>query len=100
MYQEGKGQIINRSEYLRWKFRDHEQAGAPIQKAYFFKIVLRSLGYFAHRGFVESLRPIGQMDGSRSLLANAISRLFGRDIASRSYYLRYEDSYEASQDFD
>lgn len=25
MYQDGKGQIINRSEYLRWKFRDHEQ---------------------------------------------------------------------------
>lgn len=25
MYQDGKGQTINRSEYLRWKFRDHEQ---------------------------------------------------------------------------
>lgn len=25
MYHDGKGQIINRSEYLRWKFRDHEQ---------------------------------------------------------------------------
>lgn len=24
MYQDGKGKIINRSEYLRWKFRDHE----------------------------------------------------------------------------
>ncbi|KAJ8967525.1 hypothetical protein NQ314_002840 [Rhamnusium bicolor] len=31
MYQEGKGQIINRSEYLRWKFRDHEQVILPIE---------------------------------------------------------------------
>ncbi|XP_074036359.1 transient receptor potential cation channel subfamily V iav [Leptinotarsa decemlineata] len=31
MYQEGKGQIINRSEYLRWKFRDHEQVVLPIE---------------------------------------------------------------------
>lgn len=31
MYQEGKGQIINRSEYLRWKFRDHEQVTLPIE---------------------------------------------------------------------
>lgn len=25
MYNEGKGQIINRAEYLRWKFRDHKE---------------------------------------------------------------------------
>lgn len=31
MYQEGKGQTINRSEYLRWKFRDHEQVILPIE---------------------------------------------------------------------
>ncbi|XP_066138980.1 uncharacterized protein iav [Euwallacea fornicatus] len=31
MYQEGKGQVINRSEYLRWKFRDHEQVILPIE---------------------------------------------------------------------
>lgn len=31
MYQEGKGQIINRAEYLRWKFRDHEQVVLPIE---------------------------------------------------------------------
>nr|XP_022918564.1 transient receptor potential cation channel subfamily V member 6 [Onthophagus taurus] len=31
MYQEGKGQIINRAEYLRWKFRDHEQVTLPIE---------------------------------------------------------------------
>ncbi|CAH1154093.1 unnamed protein product [Phaedon cochleariae] len=31
MYQDGKGQIINRSEYLRWKFRDHEQVVLPIE---------------------------------------------------------------------
>ncbi|KAJ8912912.1 hypothetical protein NQ315_017242, partial [Exocentrus adspersus] len=31
MYQEGKGQIINRSEYLRWKFRDCEQVILPIE---------------------------------------------------------------------
>ncbi|CAH2005040.1 unnamed protein product [Acanthoscelides obtectus] len=31
MYREGKGQIINRSEYLRWKFRDHEQVTLPIE---------------------------------------------------------------------
>lgn len=33
MYQEGKGQIINRSEYLRWKFRDHEQVTLPIESS-------------------------------------------------------------------
>lgn len=31
MYQDGKGQIINRSEYLRWKFRDCEQVTLPIE---------------------------------------------------------------------
>lgn len=31
MYQDGKGQIINRSEYLRWKFRDYEQVTLPIE---------------------------------------------------------------------
>ncbi|KAL1514086.1 hypothetical protein ABEB36_003405 [Hypothenemus hampei] len=31
MYQDGKGQIINRSEYLRWKYRDHEQVILPIE---------------------------------------------------------------------
>ncbi|KAI4461982.1 transient receptor potential ion channel protein [Holotrichia oblita] len=31
MYGEGKGQIINRAEYLRWKFRDHEQVALPIE---------------------------------------------------------------------
>ncbi|XP_017777192.1 PREDICTED: uncharacterized protein LOC108563119 [Nicrophorus vespilloides] len=31
MYAEGKGQIINRSEYLRWKFRDFEQVVLPIE---------------------------------------------------------------------
>ena len=27
MYAQGKGQLINRAEYLRWKFRDHKQVG-------------------------------------------------------------------------
>lgn len=31
MYQEGRGQIINRAEYLRWKFRDCEQVALPIE---------------------------------------------------------------------
>lgn len=31
MYQEGKGQIINRSEYLRWKYRDCENVTLPIE---------------------------------------------------------------------
>ncbi|ERL85467.1 hypothetical protein D910_02886 [Dendroctonus ponderosae] len=31
MYQDGKGKIINRSEYLRWKFRDHEHVILPIE---------------------------------------------------------------------
>ncbi|XP_044754337.1 uncharacterized protein LOC123313493 [Coccinella septempunctata] len=31
MYQDGKGQIINRSEYLRWKFRDYDQVTLPIE---------------------------------------------------------------------
>lgn len=31
MYNDGKGQIINRSEYLRWKFRDCEQVVLPIE---------------------------------------------------------------------
>ncbi|KAK5644509.1 hypothetical protein RI129_005809 [Pyrocoelia pectoralis] len=31
MYQDGKGQIINRAEYLRWKFRDHQQVVLPIE---------------------------------------------------------------------
>ena len=28
MYQDGKGQVINRAEYLRWKFRDLKQVSA------------------------------------------------------------------------
>ncbi|XP_017798463.1 PREDICTED: uncharacterized protein LOC108579435 [Habropoda laboriosa] len=31
MYGEGKGQVINRAEYLRWKFRDLEQVVLPIE---------------------------------------------------------------------
>ncbi|KAF5276287.1 hypothetical protein FQA39_LY06636 [Lamprigera yunnana] len=31
MYQNGKRQIINRAEYLRWKFRDHQQVVLPIE---------------------------------------------------------------------
>ncbi|XP_053594306.1 uncharacterized protein LOC103575567 [Microplitis demolitor] len=31
MYANGKGQIINRAEYLRWKFRDLEQVVLPIE---------------------------------------------------------------------
>ncbi|XP_076397457.1 transient receptor potential cation channel subfamily V iav isoform X2 [Megachile rotundata] len=31
MYADGKGQMINRAEYLRWKFRDLEQVVLPIE---------------------------------------------------------------------
>ncbi|XP_077283026.1 transient receptor potential cation channel subfamily V iav isoform X2 [Arctopsyche grandis] len=31
MYAEGKGQIINRAEYLRWKFRDQKHVVLPIE---------------------------------------------------------------------
>ncbi|XP_016767336.2 uncharacterized protein LOC726119 isoform X1 [Apis mellifera] len=31
MYADGKGQVINRAEYLRWKFRDLEQVVLPIE---------------------------------------------------------------------
>lgn len=31
MYHDGKGLIINRAEYLRWKFRDCEQVVLPIE---------------------------------------------------------------------
>nr|XP_033323673.1 uncharacterized protein LOC117218984 isoform X5 [Megalopta genalis] len=31
MYADGKGQAINRAEYLRWKFRDIEQVVLPIE---------------------------------------------------------------------
>ncbi|XP_015434191.1 PREDICTED: uncharacterized protein LOC107189994 [Dufourea novaeangliae] len=31
MYGDGKGQVINRAEYLRWKFRDLEQVVLPIE---------------------------------------------------------------------
>ncbi|XP_076222238.1 transient receptor potential cation channel subfamily V iav isoform X3 [Nomia melanderi] len=31
MYADGKGQVINRAEYLRWKFRDQEQVVLPIE---------------------------------------------------------------------
>ncbi|XP_076629860.1 transient receptor potential cation channel subfamily V iav [Colletes latitarsis] len=31
MYADGKGQAINRAEYLRWKFRDLEQVVLPIE---------------------------------------------------------------------
>ncbi|CAK9825541.1 Transient receptor potential cation channel subfamily V member 6 [Anthophora retusa] len=31
MYCDGKGQVINRAEYLRWKFRDLEQVVLPIE---------------------------------------------------------------------
>ncbi|XP_024876105.1 transient receptor potential cation channel subfamily V member 4 [Temnothorax curvispinosus] len=31
MYTDGKGQTINRAEYLRWKFRDLEQVVLPIE---------------------------------------------------------------------
>lgn len=27
MYAGGRGRVINRAEYLRWKFRDQEQVG-------------------------------------------------------------------------
>lgn len=30
MYNDGKGQIINRSEYLRWRFRNQNQVGKRI----------------------------------------------------------------------
>jgi hypothetical protein len=29
MYADGKGQVINRAEYLRWKFRGQEQVLLP-----------------------------------------------------------------------
>ncbi|XP_029163221.1 uncharacterized protein LOC114934682 [Nylanderia fulva] len=31
LYADGKGQVINRAEYLRWKFRDLEQVVLPIE---------------------------------------------------------------------
>nr|XP_018913838.1 PREDICTED: transient receptor potential cation channel subfamily V member 6 [Bemisia tabaci] len=31
MYNDGKGQIIKRAEYLRWKFRDQQQVTLPIE---------------------------------------------------------------------
>lgn len=31
MYQDGKGHIINRAEYLRWMFRDNENVVLPIE---------------------------------------------------------------------
>ncbi|XP_053618451.1 uncharacterized protein iav isoform X2 [Plodia interpunctella] len=31
MYSGGRGRVINRAEYLRWKFRDHEQVVLPIE---------------------------------------------------------------------
>ncbi|XP_046831751.1 uncharacterized protein LOC124429910 [Vespa crabro] len=31
MYGDGKGQLINRAEYLRWKFRDREEVILPIE---------------------------------------------------------------------
>ncbi|XP_012266569.2 uncharacterized protein LOC105692131 isoform X2 [Athalia rosae] len=31
MYADGKGQVINRAEYLRWKFRDLEEVVLPIE---------------------------------------------------------------------
>lgn len=38
MYAGGKGRVINRAEYLRWKFRDQEQVG----------ILLRSVFILSH----------------------------------------------------
>ncbi|EDV91710.1 uncharacterized protein LOC6566275 [Drosophila grimshawi] len=31
MYNDGKGQIINRAEFLRWKYRDHTEVTIPIE---------------------------------------------------------------------
>jgi len=31
MYADGRGQVINRAEYLLWKFRDHKQVVLPIE---------------------------------------------------------------------
>ncbi|XP_037932563.1 uncharacterized protein LOC119667344 [Teleopsis dalmanni] len=31
MYNDGKGQVINRAEFLRWKYRDHTQVTIPIE---------------------------------------------------------------------
>ncbi|XP_068082114.1 transient receptor potential cation channel subfamily V member 4 [Anabrus simplex] len=31
MYADGRGQVINRAEYLRWKFRDQEKVVLPIE---------------------------------------------------------------------
>jgi hypothetical protein len=38
MYADGKGQVINRAEYLRWKFRGQEQVLLLLSfvEAYFF----------------------------------------------------------------
>lgn len=32
MYNNGKGQMINRAEYLRWKYRDNKEVVIPIGK--------------------------------------------------------------------
>uniref|UniRef100_A0A1B0BB69 Ion transport domain-containing protein n=1 Tax=Glossina palpalis gambiensis TaxID=67801 RepID=A0A1B0BB69_9MUSC len=31
MYNDGKGQVINRAEFLRWKYRDHTEVTIPIE---------------------------------------------------------------------
>ena len=31
MYNDGKGQVINRAEFLRWKYRDHTEVMIPIE---------------------------------------------------------------------
>lgn len=37
MYAGGKGRVINRAEYLRWKFRDQEQV--KLQKDYLLRYI-------------------------------------------------------------
>lgn len=43
MYNDGKGQIINRSEYLRWRFRNQHQV---IRSTYLTRLFISTENYF------------------------------------------------------
>lgn len=76
MYKGGKGQIINRAEYLRWKYKDNTEV-----RMFFFLLLNifknlkshKNTGYNSDRGVFIIARSVIEMGGSQSVLANAIS---------------------------
>jgi hypothetical protein len=66
MYANGKGQVINRAEYLRWKFRGQEQVmfilheciglnSLLLNKTYFFVVLFALACFYIYLRHISSL---------------------------------------------